>query len=280
MKLGLALGGGGAKGAYQIGVLKALMEYNLLKKLKVVAGTSIGAFNSCLVMEKLSFEDMEKIWLKIDNHEMYNNGLNRLKKDKLGLFDQTKMYNILITSQDKKVLNKSKIKGFVVACEVDRPSLLSQITVNHLKEKVFYLNKLEEPHKAVLASSSVPIIFGPTEIDGKYYVDGGLLNNLPIDKVIEQNCNVVIVISLSPTNDLSIYHKNNLIIDFSPREKITKTFFGALNFNEELMIDRINSGYNEAKRLIEKLIELKVIKKGNFNLNKKGIYNYETLDEC
>ena len=49
-KIGLVLGGGGAKGAYQVGVLKALKEYKLLKHVKMVSGTSIGALNSIKVL--------------------------------------------------------------------------------------------------------------------------------------------------------------------------------------------------------------------------------------
>lgn len=276
MKLGLTLGGGGAKGSYQIGVLKALMEEELLKDLKVVSGTSIGAFNACLVMERLSYEKMEEVWLQIDNHEMYN-GLSRFKQDKLGLFDQTKMYEILIANQDKESLRNSDVKGLVVASKVKEISLLKQISKTNMEEKIFHLNKLKDPHKAVLASSSVPIVFGPTKINNEYYVDGGLLNNLPIDLVIKEGCNVIIVISLSPTGDLSNYYDNNLIIDFSPKSKLVRTILGSLDFNEESLINRINQGYSDAKELINYLKDNDVIINNKFNLDKKGIYKYETM---
>ena len=51
-KIGLVLGGGGAKGAYQVGVLKALKEYKLLKHVDCVSGTPIGALNAMKVLEK------------------------------------------------------------------------------------------------------------------------------------------------------------------------------------------------------------------------------------
>ncbi|HHT55928.1 MAG TPA: hypothetical protein GX012_05135 [Acholeplasma sp.] len=276
MKLGLTLGGGGSKGSYQIGVLKALIEEELLNDLKVVSGTSIGAFNACLVMERLSYEKMEEIWLQIDNHEMYN-GLSRFKQDKLGLFDQTKMYEILIANQEKENLRNSNIKGLVVASKVKDISLRKQLSKANMEEKIFHLNNLKDPHKAVLASSSVPIVFGPTKINNNYYVDGGLLNNLPVDLVIKEGCNVIIVISLSPTGDLSNYYNDNIIIDFSPKTKLVRTILGSLDFNEESLINRINQGYSDAKELINYLKDNNVIINNKFNLDKKGIYNYETM---
>ena len=276
MKLGLTLGGGGSKGSYQIGVLKALLEEELLNDLKVVSGTSIGAFNACLVMERLSYEKMEEIWLQIDNHEMYN-GLSRFKQDKLGLFDQTKMYEILIANQEKENLRNSNIKGLVVASKVKDISLRKQLSKANMEEKIFHLNNLKDPHKAVLASSSVPIVFGPTKINNNYYVDGGLLNNLPVDLVIKEGCNVIIVISLSPTGDLSNYYNDNIIIDFSPKTKLVRTILGSLDFNEESLINRINQGYSDAKELINYLKDNNVIINNKFNLDKKGIYNYETM---
>jgi|SRR5690554_1006023 len=276
MKLGLTLGGGGSKGSYQIGVLKALLEEELLNDLKVVSGTSIGAFNACLVMERLSYEKMEEIWLQIDNHEMYN-GLSRFKQDRLGLFDQTKMYEILIANQEKENLRNSNIKGLVVASKVKDISLRKQLSKANMEEKIFHLNNLKDPHKAVLASSSVPIVFGPTKINNNYYVDGGLLNNLPVDLVIKEGCNVIIVISLSPTGDLSNYYNDNIIIDFSPKTKLVRTILGSLDFNEESLINRINQGYSDAKELINYLKDNNVIINNKFNLDKKGIYNYETM---
>lgn len=276
MKVGLTLGGGGAKGSYQIGVLKALNEEGLLNDLKVVSGTSIGAFNACLVMERSNYERMESMWLKIDNHEMFGH-LDRLKQDKLGIFDQTKMYEILVANQDKEVLNNSDIKGLVVAGKVKEVSLIKQLSKHNMEEKVFHLNKLKDPHRAVLASSSIPIVFGPTKIHNNYYVDGGILNNLPINLLVKEKCNVIIVISLLPTGNLDKYYDDNLIIDFSPKSPLSKTVLGMLNFNKEATLNRINHGYEEAKELIAKLKLNNIIVNNKFNDNTKGIYKHETL---
>lgn len=271
MKLGLALGGGGANGSYQIGVLKALIETGLLNKLKVVSGTSIGAFNACLVMERLSFDKMHEMWLKIDNQNVYGS-IDRFKQDKLGLFDQTKMYNTLITHQDKEVLNKSDIKGFVIASKIKELKLLNQVMKSNLEETVFYLNKLKDPHRAVLASASIPIIFGPTQIEDTYYVDGGLLNNLPVKQLVDEGCNVLFTVSLDHHYNLDEYKDDYVVVDFTPTTKLSKTFLGVLNFSEEALKNKIDLGYSNALSLIEQLKEEGIIKNNKIDKNKKGIY--------
>lgn len=274
MKLSLVLGGGGAKGSYQVGAIKALNEYNLLSDLDMVIGTSIGAFNACLVMEQLTFEEMFNIWKQIDNHLMYNRE-TRYKEDKLGIFNQTKMYNILVNMQNPNNIINSPIKGYAVACKIENTSLLSQIKKDNMEEITFCLNEQKDPHKAVLASSSIPIVFGPTLIDDLYYVDGGVLNNLPVNVALENKSNVIILISLDPIKDINKYYNNNIIINLSPPNKLSKTFLGALDFDEQTMQERIDYGYSHTKKVLDKLILEEVIVNGKININKTGIYNYE-----
>ncbi|MBE0700722.1 MAG: patatin-like phospholipase family protein, partial [Acholeplasmataceae bacterium] len=76
VQIGLALGGGGARGSYQIGILKALDETGILKSIKHVSGSSIGAVNTLMVMAKLSHERMIEIWSMIDNSNIYGQGLD------------------------------------------------------------------------------------------------------------------------------------------------------------------------------------------------------------
>ena len=63
MKVGLSLGGGGAKGAYQIGVLKALEEYNLIDSINVISGVSIGAINAYFYLCSNNSQTVYDIWL-------------------------------------------------------------------------------------------------------------------------------------------------------------------------------------------------------------------------
>lgn len=276
MKLGLALGGGGAKGSYQIGVLKALYEENLLDDLKIVSGTSIGSLNACLVIGKMNIDDMIELWKKISNDTLYNNGLNRFKSDRLGLFDQRVMYDVLVSKQNPLEIINSDIIGYAAVTKIiDNQGIRFQLKKENTKGEVLCLNTSNDPHLIVLASSSVPVIFGPTEIDGNYYVDGGLYDNLPVDVLVKEDCDVIITIGLTPGYDLNIYNSNNdkTIIDFSPKKKLANTLLGMLDFNMEQMEKRFDLGYFQAKMLINKLKEDNVIIKNQINNQKKGIFS-------
>ena len=69
MKIGLVLAGGGARGSYQIGVWKALIELGIDKYIEVISGTSIGAINAMLFQQN-SYEMAEEFWLKVRSEQM------------------------------------------------------------------------------------------------------------------------------------------------------------------------------------------------------------------
>ena len=279
IKLGMALGGGGARGSYQLGVIKALLEEGLLDDLKVISGTSIGSFNACLVMEKLSFEEMYDIWSEINNDVLYKHAIDGFKTNRLGLFDQTKMYEILKTKSNPLEIVKSDIKGYVAACDIGPNGLFNQLNRKHMRSVLLHLNESRDPHRMVLASSSIPIIFGATEIDGTYYVDGGMLNMLPIDALEKEECNLMIVVGLSKNNKISQNNPDSLIIDFSPKNNISQTPIGILDFSKENLTDRITMGYETAKEIIADLKTDGIINNGKWSLSESGIYSKKELLE-
>lgn len=253
LKIGLALGGGGARGSYQIGVLKALMEENLLDSLNVVTGTSIGSFNACLVLEAMDYEEMFEVWESIDNNILYKESFDRFKNSRLALFDQEKMYDILVQKSNKENVSNSPIEGYVSVCKIPSNSFVNQLRRGHMEPMFLKLNGSEDPHKAILASSSIPIVFGATEIDGEYYVDGGMLNNLPTDKLEEEGCNIIITIGLNKRKPIILNNPDIVVIDFSPKENLSVTPLGILDFSKENLEHRSSVGYETAKELIEEL---------------------------
>lgn len=275
-KIGLVLGGGGSRGSYQLGVLKALYEHNLLNNLKVVAGTSIGSINGCLVIQKLSFEEMLDVWKEINNKTIYKDGLSRFKADKLGLYDQTIMYDILVSKRDDSTIKTSDIKGYAAVTKINDYKLSKVFTKADMESMIINLNKANDPYKVILASASIPVVFGPTEIDGEQYLDGGLLNNLPINALNDEDCDVIILVGLEPHNEVITVDKR-LVIDFSPVNKLTKTSFGMLDFNETTLERLIEEGYNAAQELIASLKDNRVITNNEWNLNIYGSYTLNTI---
>ena len=272
IKLGIALGGGGARGSYQLGVIKALREENLLEDLKVVSGTSIGSFNACLLLEEMTDEQMYEVWESINNETLYKESFDRFKNDRLGMFDQTKMYDILVEKSNKEKISNSKIKGLVAVCKIGDNGIIRQLKRSSMKAMFLKLNNNDDPHRAILASSSMPIIFGATMIDGAYYVDGGMMNNLPINALEKEKCNVMLAVALNKVKQLKVSNPDAIVVDFSPKKSISTTPLGILDFSSVNLKTRSNHGYETAIKMIEKLKDDGVIVDGKWNLDKPGIY--------
>ena len=85
MKIGLVLAGGGGKGAYELGVWKALKQLNLTKYISVFSGTSIGAFNSVLfAMDEMKKAD--ELWEKVTMDKLVPISKTELIKRGIGLY--------------------------------------------------------------------------------------------------------------------------------------------------------------------------------------------------
>lgn len=266
-------------GSYQIGVLKGLIENDILSMVNIVSGTSIGALNSCMVLGKMNYEEMLDVWDTINNENIYYEGLTRFKNDRLGLFDQKIMYNTLLKKQPKEKITKSDIKGYASVARISSNSVLSQIRREDMISEELYLNDSKDPHRVVLASSSVPIVFGPTRIYDRYYLDGGLLNNVPINVMVENKCDVIIVVGLNPNYDLSMYAKDHLVIDITTTKNLSLTILGMFDFNSSHMHKRIEYGYEQTIKMFEELKELGIFTKDGFKKDEKGLYRFTRFNK-
>lgn len=175
-KIGLALSGGGARGVAHIGVLRALAENGI--EPDVLSGTSAGAIVATWYSAGLSFDQMLEIVAESS------------------LF---KAFKIVIPNTGLTSLSYLKERLAKVIPE-DNFSVLKKptyIAVSNLNK-----GQLEIKHEGVLfdvvtASSSIPLIFKPVEIDGQIYVDGGVFCNLPIEP-IKSEVDYVIGIDVMP----------------------------------------------------------------------------------
>jgi NTE family protein len=190
-RLGLALSGGGALGAYQIGVWKALQESGLSQHIQIIAGTSIGAVNGAMIVQG-AFEQLEDMWrnMKPGNifqslqsfsslHEMNTRHYMLLAKDLLtkGRIDITPFKQNLKATIDEARIRKANIQFALNVWDVFKfrgeQYLLSDIPEGQLVDYI-------------LASASFPL-FWAHEIEGRYYLDGGIDLNLPIDIPFEKS---------------------------------------------------------------------------------------------
>jgi NTE family protein len=266
-KVGLALGGGGARGSYQIGVLKALDDAKVFKNIRHISGSSIGAINTLMILGNLSFDHMIDLWQSISNDDLYGLSFERFKKDRLGMYSLDEMYDRLLSEVPLKKIRKSKIQGYATAAKINKDSLLEQVMIHHMNKTVFHLNKFKDPHKAVLASASIPLLFGSTTIDDVHYVDGGVIDNCPIQPLIDAGCDIIIAIPIDGRFNPKKYKDENiLLIDIQTRKLFHTIPYDILDFKPEVVKDKVEYGYQMGSKMFEKLIELKY-------LNKRGSWN-------
>jgi len=209
---GLVLEGGGAKGAYQIGAGMALKELDI--RIKGVSGTSIGAINGAMIVQG----DLKKaydIWYNIspskvfDVDEEYLEALKNLELNTENLsylfnkakdilnnhgLDTTLMRKILEENIDEVKLRNSKLDfGFV--------------TVSLSDMKPLEINLEDVPKGKVIdflmASANIPV-FRLEKMDGKYYIDGGFYDNLPVRILLKKGYKNFIVVR---THGLGITRK-------------------------------------------------------------------------
>lgn len=169
-KFGIALSGGGARGIVHIGVLEALHKYGI--RPEIISGASAGALVGAFYasgMEPLEILQLVKSnkMTKMFTWQLPSHGLIDIKKIR-SLFENN------IGTDDFSTLKK--------------PFYCSVVNLNSGQSEIKSEGKL---FQWVLASASIPVIFEPQIIDGITYVDGGLLNNLPVDCIRDQ-CRILI----------------------------------------------------------------------------------------
>ena len=269
MKRGVVLAGGGGKGAYELGVWKALDELKLTKYITVFSGTSIGAFNSVL----FAMNDMKKadeLWEEVTMDKLVPISKSELIKRGIGLYIGGKNLQLA-----KKFLNY-KLEHGAIANDGAIEVVEKYLDFNKIKEnnkicyaactklsdfsaKYFKINDFDEEtgKKIVLASASLPLIYDCTEVLGEKYIDGGIADNIPIQPVYGENCNIIIVVLLSKEVqvDRTLYPNSKLIV-ISPENLDENTITGTLNLNTDAKRIRIIEGYNDTINKLEPIKEL------------------------
>lgn len=251
--IGLVLGGGGAKGAYQVGVLKALKEYKLLKYVDYVSGTSIGALNAMKVLEN-DIEGAIDIWTNVNKDIALSRSSIMTKLRTKSIFSRDGFKTLANEKIDLEKVSKSKKKCYILATPV------SKKIVDAPTEFLVNGRSREDILSYLLASSAIPIVFEPVTINGIKYVDGFGVSNTPIETLKNKGCNVIFVVPLKESSDAYKYSDDNtLIVDFVSITNNQGLKDGTLDFVSSRCIQRMDNGYKVAKALLDKLIKEKVI---------------------
>lgn len=253
MKLGIVLSGGGSKGAYQMGVWKALRRLHI--KYDIVTGTSVGALNAALMTQKtyykglslwknLTFEDVvdEEIEADITTRKGKNTILKTYAKGfRNGGISITNLEKTLDKILDIKKIYHSKIDMGIVTVKSKNlsPLLLTkrQIEPKNLRN---YL----------IASASCFPAFKKKNINDVEYIDGGFFDNLPINLAIDMGAQEIIAVDLKEVGiKRKVKNKNIKITTISPRND-TGSF---LIFDSDLSKRAIQLGYNDTMKTFHHL---------------------------
>ncbi|EJQ03975.1 patatin-like phospholipase family protein [Bacillus paranthracis] len=267
--VGLVLAGGGGKGAYHIGVWKALKEFGIEQNIGAVAGTSVGALNAALFTQG-DYKIAESVWKnikpsqilsieatsfleKLAHSGMANSIINPLLKRakkiaKTGLFSRSGMIEIINKHVSLSYISNSSIKCYATCCKIPT-----------LKETYFSLNKEDEQiiTSILLASSALPLIFEPEEINGERYIDGGVKDNIPILPLYHDGYRNFIIVHLNPDEIINYEQFSDAnIIEIVPRKSIGKFVNGTLDFTAKGANQRIQQGYEDTVHILKPIYEM------------------------
>lgn len=175
-KIGLALGGGAVLGAAHIGILKALEKNNI--SVNYLTGTSIGALIGALYAFGKTPDEIQQIALDIDWMDFSNISLS-----KYGLLSNEKISIFLEEQIGDVTFNEAKIPIAVVATDISNG-----------QKVIISEGKIAE---AVMASTALPGIFAPVEINDRLLVDGGIVENVPVVSLKEMGAEFCIAVDLN-----------------------------------------------------------------------------------
>ena len=249
-EIGISLSGGGSRGIVHIGILKAIDEAGI--KIKMVTGTSAGAIVGLLYCSGYSPDSIMEIiretkLIKYVRPAISFSGLLKLESI-VGVF--------------KKYINNNSFEALNIPLVV---------AATNVKKGTSSLLSEGDLIQSVLASCAVPVIFQPINIDDELYIDGGVLNNLPIEPLMD-NCDIIIGSNCNPISEnyepgnMRSLLERSLLMAISVNTVAKKEHchvfleqdglkgYGGFDFSKSNEI--YNIGYEYGKTMIEKIKQL------------------------
>jgi NTE family protein len=179
------LGGGGHLGAHEVGMLRALTEREIVPD--VVLGTSIGAINGASIAADPSpraVDRLEEVWTRIESTDAFGGGmlgrLSTLVRTRTHLHENDGLRRLLTDALPVERIEDLRVPFQCVAASIESAS-----------EHWFTDGPLVD---AVLASSAVPGVLPPVEIGGEHFVDGGIVNSIPVSRAVDLGARTVYVL--------------------------------------------------------------------------------------
>lgn len=268
---GIVLEGGGARGAYQIGAWKALREAGV--RISAVAGTSVGALNGAFIcMDRL--EQAEEIWknisfssiMDVDDIQMRRlfDGELPLKEAVAGILrqlgnggvDVTPLKELLAKYVDEEALRSSPIPLYILTFNMDAFQEL-ELNIRDIEPGMI--------KDYLLASAYIFPLFKNERINGRKYIDGGAINNVPLGTLIDRGYKDIIMIRIfGPGREKRVkLPEDATVLIVEPRVQLGKF----VDFDKRKSVRNMKIGYYDAMRMI-------------YGLKGKIYYIEENREEC
>ncbi|HZA51385.1 MAG TPA: patatin-like phospholipase family protein [Myxococcaceae bacterium] len=276
MKTGLVLGGGGARGAYEAGVLAFLrdeLEPGLGRRLglDVLSGTSVGAINACFLASSADEPGIQgrvltERWRSLKIGEVLRIGVGdvarllgeflgrspRTTDGQGGLVDPTGIRKIVLEAVRWGSIRRNLQSGAVSGLAVSATHVASGRTVTFVQRKErgappwthdrhFVVERTAIGPRHVLASAAIPMLFPAVRVGRSLYVDGGLRLSVPLAPALRLGAERVIVVSLRSAGPENGDHENE-------RAYATAPFLFGKTLNA-LLLDRTEQDLDRLRRI-------------------------------
>jgi NTE family protein len=179
------LGGGGVLGAAEVGMLRALLERDIIPDL--IVGSSVGALNGALIAAEPSLatvDRMVQVWTGLSNRDVFGGSvlgqLSTLARHGTHLHSNDGLRQLMDAELGQRTFADLSVRFECVAASIERASA------------VWFSSGLVAP--AVLASCAVPGLLPAVEIEGEHYFDGGLVRSIPIGRAAELGAQRIFVL--------------------------------------------------------------------------------------
>lgn len=255
-RIGLALSGGGALGAYQVGVWKALLETGLAPRIRLIAGASIGAVNGALIVQG-EFDRLEKMWTEMKPGNIFQAFQEASPSSELGPGDYLQLAKELVTrgridiSPFKRLLNETLDESAIRRSPVQ--FALNVWNVLKFKGEQYLIDDIPEGQLVdyIIASASFPL-FWPHRINNNYYLDGGIDLNLPID--IPFNHSQLDHVIAADVATFMKYRPKQLWKERQYKDQLTiirpsSSIGSPMHFSSGRAVQQIRQGYDDALKV-------------------------------
>ena len=244
---GIVLEGGGAKGAYQVGAWRALEEAGV--KIRGIAGTSVGALNGAMMcMDQL--DTAEELWKNLTYSQVVDVDDDKMEQLMDREMPLREFLNALFERMGEGGLDVSPLKKLILEV-VDEEKILNSprelyiktFSVDHFRELDINLKEVEpgQMKDYLLASAYIFPLFKNEKLHGKTYIDGGAINNVPLDSLVDRGYEDIIVIRIFGIGREKKVRipENTQILTIEPRVDLGNI----MDFNSKKSIRNMKIGY-------------------------------------